>query len=178
MDLSGLHRLCIMDKRGDYVLDRETALKELASLGGDRSLDRILDRMRKWCLSMGIRKDGDSFSFQDSHEGVLFNGSATRFKDELSVLLVIPGKARQRYRIPALWSDFRWSVCYQEPLLAEWRGYPSGERWWGLSGRDCCDEREARERFRWLSSRRQINRVRLVHDGKVVEEYVATRAGR
>lgn len=173
MDLSGLHRICVMDKRGDYVMDRVTAIRELSSLGGAGSLEQILDRMRRWCLSMGIRKDGDSFSFQDSHDGVVFNGSATRFKDELSVLLVIPGKARQRFRIPDLWSDFRWSVCYQEPLLAEWRGYPSGERWWGVSDRDCCDEREARERFRWLSSRRQINRVRLVHDGKIVEEYTS-----
>ncbi len=178
MDLSGLHRLCLRDRRGDYVLDRETALRELESHPGRSSLDEILDRMRRWCLSMGINRDGDSFSFQDVHEGVVFTGSATRFRDELSVLLVIPGKARQRYRIPGLWGDFGWSVCYQEPLLAEWRGYPSGEKWWGVPGRDCCDEREARERFAWLSSRRQIHRVRLVHDGKIVEEYVSSRPGR
>lgn len=175
MDLSGLHRFCRKDRRGDYVLDRETAVRELENHPAMASLDAVLDRMRRWCLSMGIHKDGDSFSFQDVHEGVVFTGSATRFKDELSVLLVIPGKARQRYRIPGLWGDFRWSVCYQEPLLAEWRGYPSGEKWWGLPGRDCCDEKEARKRFAWLSGRRQINRVRLIHDGKIVEEYVSVR---
>ncbi|EFC91782.1 hypothetical protein Dpep_1758 [Dethiosulfovibrio peptidovorans DSM 11002] len=178
MDLSGLHRLCRRDKRGDYVLDRVKAAEELGSLPGRLSLEGLLERMRGWCLSMGIKRDGDSFSFNDVHEGLPFSGSATRFQDELSVLLVVPGRGRQRYRIPGLWGDYRWSVCYQEPLLAEWRSYPSGERWWGAVGRDSCDETEARERFRWLSSRRQIHRARLIHDGKIVDEYVSTKGQR
>lgn len=177
MDFSGLHRLCVMDSRGDYVFDHSAALKEAEANPSMANPDEIFETLRRWCLSMGIKKDGDSFSFQDIHQGVPFTGSATRFKDELSVLLVIPGKARQRYKIPGLWGDFLWSVCYQEPLLAEWRGYPSGERWWGVPGRDSCDEKEARERFKWLSSRRQIKRVRLMHRGEIVEEYVSIRQG-
>lgn len=56
MDLSGLHRLCVMDKRGDYILDRETALKELASMDGVDSLEQIMDRMRRWCMSHGDKE--------------------------------------------------------------------------------------------------------------------------
>ncbi|PIE54082.1 MAG: hypothetical protein CSA35_07915 [Dethiosulfovibrio peptidovorans] len=173
MDVAGLHRLCTKDRRGDYVLERETALQKLEGLPGWPSLDEILDRMRRWCLSMGIKRDGDSFSFQDVHGAVPFTGSATRFGDELSVLLVVLGQGRQRYRILGLWGEYRWSVCYQEPFLAEWRSYPSGERWWGIPNRDWCDEREARSRYDWLCRRRQIHRVRLLYDGKVVDEHLS-----
>ena len=175
MDLTGLHRLCRQDKRGDYVLEREYAAQVLNGLEEWPDLEEILDNMRRWCLSMGINRDGDSFSFQDLHEDLPFSGSATRFRDELSILLKVDSRGRQRYRIPSLWDDYQWSVCYQEPLLAEWRSYPSGEKWWGLSIRDCTDGSKALERFKWLSSRRQIKMVKLLHRGKTVKEYISGR---
>jgi hypothetical protein len=88
----------------------------------------LLEEIRQWCEASGIGGHGGSVSFSGRRGGREYRGTATRFRDELSILIHAEGEGRRRYRIPGLWSDYSWLVLYQEPLSGEWRSWPGAAK--------------------------------------------------
>ena len=167
-----LHLLCAPAPRpGEFFLERRFAEAFARSKGISLNFDILLENLRTWCSASGIERHGASLSFSGCHEGKDYRGTATRFRDELSILIHVKGEGRTRYRIPSLWSDYSWLVLYQEPFLGEWRSWPGAARYIDAMEKDRTTEREAREGFEWACRRKIISRVRLFRGNDLVSEY-------
>ena len=173
-----LQDLCAPSPRkGEYVLERRFAEVYTSARGIGLDFSGLLDELREWSRASGIRRHGDSFSFGGKAGNREYRGTATRFRDELSILIHTAGEGRRRYIVPALWSDYSWLVLYQEPLSGEWRSWPGAFREPHLQEGDKTTEREAREGFDWVCRRPVISRARLYRGENLVTEYFARRRG-
>jgi hypothetical protein len=158
---------------GEYLLERRFAEIYAAARGIPLKYDELLEEIRQWCEASGIGGHGGSVSFSGRRGGREYRGTATRFRDELSILIHAEGEGRRRYRIPGLWSDYSWLVLYQEPLSGEWRSWPGAAKESALTERDRTTEEKAGEGFDWVCRRRIISRVRLFRGECLVKEYFA-----
>lgn len=166
---------------GEFLLERRFAETYAFARGIPLEYDKLLEEIRQWCEASGIGAHGGSISFGGRRHGKEYRGTATRFRDELSILIHADGEGRRRYRIPELWSDYSWLVIYQEPLSGEWRSWPGAAKEPSVMERDRTTEEKAREGFDWVCRRRIISRARLFRGDSLVKEYFAhperTRAG-
>jgi len=168
-------------RSGEFLLERRFAETYAFARGIPLEYDKLLEEIRQWCEASGIGAHGGSISFGGRRHGKEYRGTATRFRDELSILIHADGEGRRRYRIPELWSDYSWLVIYQEPLSGEWRSWPGAAKEPSVIERDRTTEEKAREGFDWVCRRRIISRARLFRGDSLVKEYFAhperTRAG-
>ena len=168
-------------RSGEFLLERRFAETYAFARGIPLEYDKLLEEIRQWCEASGIGAHGGSISFGGRRHGKEYRGTATRFRDELSILIHADGEGRRRYRIPELWSDYSWLVIYQEPLSGEWRSWPGAAKEPSVMERDRTTEEKAREGFDWVCRRRIISRARLFRGDSLVKEYFAhperTRAG-
>lgn len=168
-------------RSGEFLLERRFAETYAFARGIPLEYDKLLEEIRQWCEASGIGAHGGSISFGGRRHGKEYRGTATRFRDELSILIHADGEGRRRYRIPELWSDYSWLVIYQEPLSGEWRSWPGAAKEPSVMERDRTTEEKAREGFDWVCRRRIISRARLFWGDSLVKEYFArperTRAG-
>ena len=167
-----LHLLCAPShRRGEYLLERKFAQAFAASNGIPLDFDALMATLREWCASQGVVRNGQTASFSGKSADKKYSGTATRFRDELSILIHVDGEGRKRFRILGLWNDFSWLVLYQEPLLGEWRSWPGAAKDPEGMEKDRTDERSAREGFEWVCRRRIISRARLLRGEEVTTEY-------
>ena len=168
-------------RSGEFLLERRFAETYAFARGIPLEYDKLLEEIRQWCEASGMGAHGGSISFGGRRHGKEYRGTATRFRDELSILIHADGEGRRRYRIPELWSDYSWLVIYQEPLSGEWRSWPGAAKEPSVMERDRTTEEKAREGFDWVCRRRIISRARLFRGDSLVKEYFAhperTRAG-
>jgi len=168
-------------RSGEFLMERRFAETYAFARGIPLEYDKLLEEIRQWCEASGIGAHGGSISFGGRRHGKEYRGTATRFRDELSILIHADGEGRRRYRIPELWSDYSWLVIYQEPLSGEWRSCPGAAKEPSVMERDRTTEEKAREGFDWVCRRRIISRARLFRGDSLVKEYFAhperTRAG-
>ena len=170
-----LHILCARSNRRDeYLLERKYAQAFAASRNIRLNFDALLEKIRTWCAREGIDHPGRSVSFTGESAGRQYSGTATRFHDELSVLLHVEGEGKTRYRVLGVWDDHSWLVLYQEPFLGVWRSWPAAARDFEGIERDRSDERSAREGFEWVCTRNVISRARLYRGETLVAEFFAS----
>lgn len=171
-----LRDLCAPSPRKDeFLLERRFAEVYASARGTPLDFDGLLAEIREWCKDSGIERHGGSYSFSGLAGGREYRGTATRFRDELSILIHTAGEGRRRYIVPGLWSDYSWLVAYQEPLTGEWRSWPGALKEPRLMERDRTNEREAREGYEWVCKRPIISRARLFRGEDLVSEYFARR---
>jgi hypothetical protein len=174
-----LHLLCAPSHRsGEYLLERRFAEAISLSHGIRLDFNALLESIRSWCVSEGILRNGQRASFSGMRGGRSYSGTATRFRDELSILIHVEGEGRKRFRIPSLWCDYSWLVLYQEPLLGEWRSWPGAAKDWTGMEKDRTEERKAREGFEWVCRRKIISRARLFRGEELITEYFAPSFGK
>ncbi len=167
-----LHLLCAPSHRpGEYLLERKFAQAFAASNGIPLDYDALMGALREWCARQGVVRNGRTASFSGRSADRNYFGTATRFRDELSILIHVEGEGRKRFRVLGVWSDFSWLVLYQEPLLGEWRSWPGAAKDPVGIEKDRTDERAAREGFEWVCKRRIISRARLLRGDAVITEY-------
>jgi len=142
-----------------------------ASNGIPLDFDALLKTLREWCASEGVVRNGQTTSFSGKSADKTYSGTATRFRDELSILIHVDGEGRKRFRILGVWNDFSWLVLYQEPLLGEWRSWPGAAKDPEGMEKDRTDERTAREGFEWVCRRKIISRAQLLRGEEVATEY-------
>ena len=106
---------------GEYLLERRFAETYASARGIALNFEELLEELRQWSEASGIRGHGTGASFTGTLGGKEYRGTATRFRDELSILIHAGEDGRRRFRVPGLWSDYSWLVLYQEPLSGEWR---------------------------------------------------------
>ncbi len=158
---------------GEFLLERRFAEVYASARGISLDFDGLLEEIRQWCEASGIGGHGGNVSFTGRADGKEYRGTATRFRDELSILIHAEGEGRRRYRVPGLWSDYSWLVLYQEPLSGEWRSWPGAAKESSLMERDRTTEQKAREGFEWVCRRQVISRVRLFRGNSLLREYFA-----
>lgn len=172
---STIHGLCAPAPRGnEFLLERNYAEVLASARGIALDFNGLLGELREWCAAIGVKGHGSRASFTGRVEGREYRGTATRFRDELSIL-ILAGEERRRYRVPGLWSDYSWLVVYQEPLTGEWRSWPGAAREPAVMERDRTTEAKAREGFQWVCRRPVISRARLFRGGSLAEEFFGRR---
>lgn len=170
-----VHKLCApAPKEGEFLLERNFAEVLASAKGVPLDFNGLLDELREWCAALGIKGHGTKASFAGRMGAHEYHGAATRFRDELSILIHAQ-EGRRRYRVPGLWSDYSWLVIYQEPLTGEWRSWPGASRDSSMMERDRTTEAKAREAFQWVCRRPIISRARLFKGETMVEEFFGRR---